>query len=224
LLDQWAEELRDEISDAALLLAGGGNDRWRVPHLLRGMTDGDSLLGGRIVLVTMQTASTPEFRANVVAGRHLLIIADEVHQIGSPQNSTIMEIDAGARLGLSATPTRYGDPVGTAKIFRYFGPIVPPTITLADAVEAGRLVSYEYFPHPLHLTATEAANWKDITHAIQLEVRRQKAAEDGKKPLTERTKMLLIKRARVAKKAAGKVRLAVDVLKAHFEAGQSCLL
>jgi hypothetical protein len=175
LLDQWAAELRDEISDAALLLAGGGNDRWRIPHLLRGMTDGDCSLGGRIVLATMQTASMPEFRANVVAGKHLLIVADEVHQIGSPQNSTIMEIDAGARLGLSATPTRYGDPVGTAQIFRYFGPIVQPPVTLADAIEAGRLVSYEYFPHPLHLTVTEAADWKDITHAIQLEVRRQKA-------------------------------------------------
>lgn len=224
LLEQWAAELRDEISDAALLVAGGGNDRWRAPRLLRGMTDGDPALGGRIVLATMQTASMAEFRANVVAGENLLIVADEVHQIGSPQNSTIMEIEAGARLGLSATPTRYGDPAGTAKIFQYFGPVVHPPITLQDAIENGRLVSYEYFPHPLNLTATEAAEWKDLTRAIQLEVRRQKADDSGNRPLSDKAKMLLIRRSRIAKKAAGKVKLAVDVLKLHFEAEQSWLV
>lgn len=224
LLDQWAKELRDEIPNAALLLAGAGNDSWRQPRRLRGMTDPDPALGGRIVLAIMQTASTPEFLANVIAGPHLLVIADEVHQLGSRRNSEIMNVDAGSRLGLSATPIRYGDPVGTAKIFAYFGSVVPPPITLFDAIKAGRLVPYEYFPHPVNLTADEAAEWKDITRAIQLEISRQKADEDGQRPLSEKAKMLLIKRARIAKKAAVKVRLAVNVLKTYFEPGQSWLV
>ena len=224
LLEQWATELRDEIPDAALLLAGAGHDRWRVPHRLRGMTDPDCAMGGRITLATMQTASMPEFLSNVAIGQHLLLVADEVHQVGSRQNSRIMDIDAGSRLGLSATPVRYGDPEGTAKIFAYFGAVVPPAITLNDAIIAGRLVPYEYFPHPIHLTVTEAAEWKDITRTIQLEVARQKADENGRKPLSEKAKMLLIKRARIAKKAAVKVRLAVDVLKESFETGQSWLI
>jgi len=224
LLEQWATELRDEIPNAALLLAGAGHDRWRISRRLRGMTDPDCALGGRITLATMQTASMPEFLANVTAGPHLLVVVDEVHQVGSQQNSRIMDIDAGSRLGLSATPVRYGDPEGTAKIFAYFGAVVPPPISLIDAINAGRLVPYEYFPHPIHLTATEAAEWKDITRAIQLEVARQKKDETGHKPLSEKAKMLLIRRARIAKKAAVKVRLAVDVLKANFEAGQSWLV
>ena len=117
LLDQWAGELRDEVPSAALLLAGAGNDRWRVPNRLKGMTDSDTSLGGRIVLATMQTASMSEFMSNVRAGRHLLIVADEVHQVGSTQNSRIMDIDAGSRLGLSATPIRYGDPDGDHEDF-----------------------------------------------------------------------------------------------------------
>jgi hypothetical protein len=74
------------------------------------------------------------------------------------------------------------------------------------------------------LTATEAAEWKDLSEAIRFEYGRQKADENGKKPLSEKAKMLLIRRARVAKKAAAKVGLAVDVIKANFATGQSWLV
>ncbi|MHC2621510.1 superfamily II DNA or RNA helicase [Bradyrhizobium huanghuaihaiense] len=224
LLDQWAQELRQELPHAALLLAGSGNEGWRTKNRLRSMSDPDPSLGARIVLSTMQTASLPDFLGNMARGENLLIVADEVHQIGSPQNSAIMTIPAWARLGLSATPERYGDPEGTAKIFSYFGDVVPPKISLMDAVSAGRLVPYEYYPHPVQLTATEADDWKQLTKAIQLEFFKSKTDETGKRPLSERAKMLLIRRSRIAKKAAIKVRLATDVLKANFEHGQSWLV
>lgn len=224
LLEQWAEEIRYELPSAALLLAGAGYERWRAPGRLSAMTDPDPALGGRIVLATMQTASTDEFRKQVAACPDLLLVADEVHQIGSPQNAKIMEIDAGSRLGLSATPIRYGDHSGTVQIFAYFGSVVPPPITLMDAVNAGRLVPYEYYPHPVNLTATEAEEWRGITKSIRFEMACQKTGSDGVKPLTEKAKMLLIKRARVAKKASNKVRLAANVLTKHYKNGQSWLV
>lgn len=224
LLEQWAQELRDEIPDAVMLLAGAGHDRWKGSSRVRSMTDPDPTLGPRIVLAMMPTASMDKFRSGVQQGEHLLVVADEVHQIGSPQNSKFLQVDAGARLGLSATPQRYGDPEGTSKIFAYFGPIVPPPITLADAVAAGRLVPYEYHPHPIHLSATEAEEWVAQTKAIQQEIARQKADETGRRPLSERAKMMLIKRARIAKKATAKVRLAVDVLAKNYAPGQSWLV
>jgi hypothetical protein len=166
LLDQWALEIKDEIPEAALLLAGAGNNSWRAPHRLKGMTGAETAHGGRIVLATMQTASMDAFRDAVVDGEHLLLVADEVHQIGSPKHSRIMMLNAGSRLGLSATPVRYGDPEGTRSIFEYFGGVVPPPITLADAIKAGRLVPYEYFPHALNLTAEEADEWREYTDKI----------------------------------------------------------
>jgi superfamily II DNA or RNA helicase len=224
LLDQWASEIKEEIPEAALLLAGAGHNRWRDPYRLKGMTGVDTAHGGRIVLATMQTASMDAFRDAVIDGEHLLLVADEVHQIGSPQHARIMALDAGSRLGLSATPIRYGDPEGTRRIFEYFGGVIPPPITLADAIESGRLVPYEYFPHALNLTAEEADEWREYTDRIRREVVRQKPDEAGVRPLSERAKMLLIQRSRIAKKAAAKVRLACDVLKAHFEKGQSWLV
>jgi len=224
LLDQWASEIKEELSEAALLLAGAGNNAWRAPYRLKGMTGAESAHGGRIVLATMQTASMDAFRDAVIDGEHLLLVADEVHQIGSPQHARIMALNAGYRLGLSATPIRYGDPEGTQRIFEYFGGVIPPPITLADAIEAGRLVPYEYLPHALSLTAEEADEWREYTDRIRREIVKQKPDEAGARPMSEKAKMLLIQRSRIAKKAAAKVGLARDVLKAHFEKGQSWLV
>ena len=224
LLEQWAKELADEIPEAVMMLAGAGHGRWKGSSRLRGMTDSDASLGPRLVVAMMPTASSDEFRKGVSQGDHLLVVADEVHQIGSPQNSLFLQIEAGARLGLSATPQRYGDPEGTAKIFDYFGAVVPPPITLADAVATGRLVPYEYHPHPIHLTASEAEEWLKETKAIQLEIARSKTDDRGGKILSERARMMLIKRARIAKKASAKIKLAADVLESEFEVGQSWLI
>ena len=166
------------------MLAGSGNTKWKQTGRLAAMCDPDTSLGARVVIVTMKTASSAQFRALVGSGTDLLIVADEVHQTGSPQNSKCLEINAQCRLGLSATPKRFGDPEGTSKIFDYFGPVVPPAISLPDAI-------------------------KD---------------EAGHKVLTERVKMLLIQRSRIAKKATAKVDLAQRVVLSEYAEGQSWLV
>jgi superfamily II DNA or RNA helicase len=220
LLEQWADEVRAEIPGAALLLAGAGNDRWRQQGRLRALTDSSSGLGPRIVLATIQTAAMDDFIGSVSAGDHLLVVADEVHQIGSTQNSRVLALSSGPRLGLSATPTRFGDPDGTASLFGYFGAIVLPPVTLFDAIRAGRLVEYEYHPHPVHLSAEEADDWRALTRTIRLDIARQSTDPDGSAHLTERVKLLLIQRARIAKKADGKIRLASSVITTHYKPGE----
>jgi superfamily II DNA or RNA helicase len=224
LLEQWNDELRAEIPDAALLLAGGGNSHWKTSNRLQGMTANDGNLGGRIVLATMATAASAEFRASIVESDDLMLVADEVHQLGSPYNSNFLSVNAGPRLGLSATPKRYGDPDGTAKLMDYFAGVVPPPFTLQDAIRDGRLVEYEYFPHPINLTATEADEWKKISIDIRNEIARQREDEHGQKPLSERAKMLLIKRSRIAKKASKKIDLAREVIKQHYHEGEHWLV
>jgi superfamily II DNA or RNA helicase len=224
LLEQWADELRFEIPRATLLLAGAGHNTWKSPQRLQGMTSSNRSLGGRIILSTMQTAATNQFRDSITQGDHLLVVADEVHQIGSPENSKFLQVEAGSRLGLSATPVRYGDPVGTQRVLHYFGGVIPPSITLNDAILAGRLVPYEYYPHPINLTATEANDWKTLSREISLEYARQKDDGSGRRPTTERAKMLLIKRARIAKKAEKKIDLAREVLRREYNEGQHWLI
>lgn len=223
LLAQWADEVGAEIPDASLLLAGAGNVKWKDGGRLRAHTSGAIDLR-RITIATMQTAATDAFLRAVADGPHLMLIADEVHQIGSAFNSKAMALDSGASMGLSATPTRYGDPEGTQRIFDRFGPVLPPPITLQDAIRSGRLVPYEYHPHPVHLDEPEAADWKKLTKQISLEVARSSNDESAKGRMSDKVKMLLIQRSRIAKKARAKPGLAAGVIDRDFEAGQRWLV
>jgi superfamily II DNA or RNA helicase len=221
LLKQWAKEVKEEFPEAAVVLAGGGNGRWKEPGKLRRISS-PSAIAGRFILATMQTAATDTFRQALWQGQHLMIIADEVHQIGSPFNSQSLSIATGARLGLSATPQRYGDPDGTERILAYFGAIVQPPITLADAVASGRLVDYIYHPHAIRLSAREADEWRSLTKSIRFEL--AKSSKDSNKGLTDRAKMLLIRRSRIAKRATAKAPLAARILQESFEERQGWLI
>jgi superfamily II DNA or RNA helicase len=222
LHEQWKREILEEIPDASVLMAGSGHIKWKERGRLRSQTS--SGLGmNRVVVATMQTASTDTFIKGLSQGDHLLIVADEIHQIGSPKNSIALLIRSGASLGLSATPIRYGDPEGTQRIFTRFGPVIPPAITLQDAIAAGRLVNYEYFPHPVHLSDEESELWKKLTKQISFELAKSKK-KDSSAGLTDKAKMLLIQRSRIAKKARVKTGLATNVIKKEFKEGQSWLV
>lgn len=222
LHEQWKREILEEIPDASVLMAGGGHVKWRERGRLRSHTS-PGLGMNRVVIATMQTASTNAFINGLAQGDHLLIVADEIHQIGSPKNSRALAVRSGASLGLSATPIRYGDPEGTQRIFDRFGPVIPPAITLQDAITAGRLVNYEYFPHAVHLSDDESALWKRLTKQISFELAKTKK-KDGSGGLTDKAKMLLIQRSRIAKKARVKTGLATGVIKKEFHEGQSWLV
>ena len=222
LLEQWNKEVRTEFPDAVIVLAGAGHARWKRPGKLKRFSAPNET-GSRIIIATMQTAATEVFRQRLHQGSHLMLIADEVHQIGSSYKLQCLQIDSGHRLGLSATPRRFGDPEGTEKILEYFVSIVPPPFTLVDAIKSGRLVEYEYHPHPICLTLEEADDWKSFTRQIGMEILRSKNTEGGVK-LSDRAKMLLIQRSRIAKKAFGKPRLAAEIVRKHYEVGQGWLI
>jgi superfamily II DNA or RNA helicase len=207
-----------------VLLAGAGATKWKQAFTLEAMVAADKSLGARIVLSTMQTASTDLFIKAFRDGSDLLVVADEVHQIGSTNNSKALQIPADKRLGLSATPIRFGDPEGTQRIFEYFGPVVPPAISLSDAVKMDRLVPYLYYPHPISLTAEEADEWSVSTAQIRKEFAKSKRNEQGQPVISDRVKMLLINRSRIAKKASSKVQLASQVVYDQYEDGQSWLV
>ncbi len=222
LHEQWKREILEEIPDASVLMAGSGHIKWKDRGRLRSQTS-PGLGMNRVVIATMQTASTDAFINGLYQGDHLLIVADEIHQIGSPKNSIALTIQSGASLGLSATPIRYGDPEGTQRIFTRFGAVIPPAITLQDAIAAGRLVNYEYFPHAVHLSDEESELWKKLTKQISFELAKSKK-NDYSTGLSDKAKMLLIQRSRIAKKARVKTGLATNVIKKEFTEGQSWLV
>ena len=224
LHQQWAIEIREEIPAAIVLKAGDGHNKWRKERRLKTFTHPSSDLGQRIVLATMATARLDEFTSGIYSGVHLLVVADEVHEIGSVENSRALVINAGLRLGLSATPRRYGDPIGTDKIFSYFGGIIQPPYTLVDAIKSGRLVEYEYHPEPIYLTAEESELWESATKEISQEYARSKRDDNGNLLPSARLKNMLIQRSRIAKKAKAKVPYASRIVLKNFTEGESWLI
>jgi superfamily II DNA or RNA helicase len=226
LLGQWSSEVRTTLEDVApqVLLCGGGNTKWRDDSLLAPWTRKRDATRPRIVLSTMQTACSAAFRAALQEGEHMFLVADEVHRIGSPEHRTLLTVDSGPRLGLSATPRRAGDPDGTSALLDYFEGIIEPPFTLEDAIRANALTPYFYYVHQLSLTPAEQEAWDGLAALVGQLYARMKSDSGSDPSLAARLRNLLIRRARIVKSAANKVPLAARVLKAHYEPGQKWLV
>jgi superfamily II DNA or RNA helicase len=218
LFRQWYAELDETMADLGvrILRAGAGYANWR-EHLRKWSAPGDAR---RIVLATLKTAASDDFRSRLAGGHRVMLVADEVHRLGSTRNRRLLdETLFGARLGLSATPERAGDTDGTNALLAYFHGVMQPPYTLAMAVNDGVLARYFYRPHVVQLAIEEAAEWRLITREIQrLAARRATGRDDPS--LATRMQRLFIKRARIVKHAAAKVPLAVDVLSREYAHGQ----
>lgn len=222
LLKQWEGELRGAFGAAGLqlMVCGGGSGRWREAARLRTWSrPGEGAASA--ILATIQTASSDEFRGLIVGGDHLFMVADEVHRLGATGASQILTLSTGPRLGLSATPERAGDPVGTAALMGYFGGIVPPPFGLEDAIRAKALTPYAYNVHTVSLESDERAEWIKATDEFRrLYARSMSGGGDGSEGFSARLKLLLIRRARIVKGARAKVALAGQILRADYRPGQ----
>ncbi len=221
LLDQWHKEITENLADLGpeILRCGAGHTKWREDGLIGPWTRVGSETP-RIVLSTMQTGATIEFRSTIRQGSHLFLIADEVHRIGSPKHLTLLSLDTGARLGLSATPRRAGDWEGTSRIFDYFNGIVEPPFTLGDAIKCGALTPYFYHVHTVNLTTAEQEGWDVITKRIR-RITAQSASAKTPDPISElQIKRLLIERAKMLKQAEGKASVAARVFAENYHRGE----
>lgn len=216
---QWETEIRQLLPNAALLLVGAGHSREAWSRRIGDYTLDDASLGQRIVLSTYQTAATARFLDLVRDGEHLLVVGDEVHSVGAAHTRRVLEdLDAGGRLGLSATPERFGDPIGTAAVFDYFGEILEPRFSLRDALAQGWLVPYDYAFEICSLTEDEEERWNAFSTRIAQEIARNNG------DLTEAALHLLRQRARISKRAAGKATLAKQILAAQHKPGDRWLV
>jgi len=119
------------------------------------------------LVVTNATFQSESFQARIrprvaSAAAHHLLIADEVHNLGAERIREALPEGIAMRLGLSATPERHYDPVGTSALLDYFGSIIYE-YSLSTAIADGRLCRYRYYPIPVTLTDAEANAYEEIT-------------------------------------------------------------
>lgn len=218
LLHQWKDQVRSFFGhEVSLLLAGDAYDQWKSGSLLR-----DHLIEFTevppVVLSTIDTASSEGFVSRLDGIERLFLVADEAHRAGSTERQRLLQIGADWRLGLSATWEREGDVAGTQAIESYFGGVVPPVYTLADAVRDGHLSEYRYFIHTVSLDDTEREEWEELRARIG------RAIAQAGGDLNENVQHLLIRRARIVKSARAKTEVAARVLLDGYEDGHAWLV
>lgn len=166
LIRQWCEEIEPfglsplnltELSGAATHARELGRLRRRLRH---GSVDVAA------IVVTHRTLSSSDFQDELRKFKCAsLLIADEAHNLGSEGFIASPPTFFDYRLGLSATPVRQYDEIGTKELFAFFGPVVF-RYSLEEAI-GNCLVEYDYHVHTIDLTSGELDRWHELTLKIK---------------------------------------------------------
>ena len=214
LVSQWVDEVAAFGVDP-LPSKGTARDRTdRLDLAVRSLVSKVSKV--EVAVVTQNYLMSQEFRAllDVVPEQiKTLLIADEVHNLGSSGFISNPPERFDFRLGLSATPERQYDPDGTRALFDFFGDKIFE-FSLAEAIGVC-LVPYNYYLHRVSLTADEFEEWQRLTAQL---VRAgfaggdQDPTDSGK--LSAKITALLTKRRKVIESADNKVLILRSLLSA----------
>ena len=216
LQEQWIKEIEKYLNYDIVGIGGEYEKKEWMTTLSHQSSPNSSK--SKVFVSTSASAANKDFLTAFQFGENIVLIFDEVHRSGSVNNSILLNNEFGPRLGLSATPERYGDDVGTEKIYNFFGNTLEPEFTLSDSIQAGRLVPYLYNILSCVMTQAEQDEYDKLTQNI-ISLKRLIEEDPDNKELHERLKLLYIKRARIPKKSDNKVDFVKQILDEHYEEG-----
>ncbi len=211
LVTQWQKQCQQFDLDPVLAFENVRNWQSQLATQLYNVRNGN--LDFISIITTNSTLISDGFQSQLkYFPDKTLIVGDEAHNLGSPKLEASLPRHIGLRLALSATPERYFDDVGTEAIFDYFGPVLQPELTLADAIALGALVRYQYYPILVHLTDTESRLYSRLTQRIGWALSKQKRPDD-REDLTA----LLMQRARIIGSASNKLNALREIMKNRLQ-------
>lgn len=132
-----------------------------------------------------------------------LYIADEAHNLGSSSSLRHLPNMISWRIGLSATPERIYDEIGSSKLYDFFNSQPPKytfRYTMKQAIENDILCHYDYYPIFVSLNDEEMNQYKSLTRKLLSLL----DGDKGKYRDEEQAKKLLLLRKQVIHKAENK--------------------
>ena len=193
LMDQWEKDIQDGFED----------EESQIQNILKMPRDESTLksillrdTNSKIVVLTTHTS----FLRTLILFDHqeLLVVGDEVHGLGAKSiRDEVLPSNYPTTLGLSATPERLEDSEGNQFIRKLFGNVVY-RYTLGQAIEDDYLSRYTYIYTTVSLTSDESNEYDNYTRRISIEMSK-------KKPDTDKIQTMRVNRARIIKKAKGKI-------------------
>lgn len=165
LLDQWYEEAK--LFNLEGVKCYENSEVWS-SQLSRKLAHISTTREGFVIaFVTNSTLCSSNFQKIITnISTPFMFVADEAHNLGSRTLLKSLPENANYRLGLTATPNRHNDDVGTDALFAYFGePVID--FTLRDAIEEGFLTKYVYYPHICEMSWDEFERYQALTDEIE---------------------------------------------------------
>lgn len=154
-----------------------------------------------VVVVTHQALISGQFDAISGNGSYeTLLIADEVHNLGSENAQINMPHSFNFKIGLSATFERQFDPLGTEFLTSYFGGVIYE-YGLKEAI-GSCLVNFDYYAHFVFLTAEEEDEFQELTYEIR---KVSYAANDDQGAAKDKWQRLCLRRRALTESADNKV-------------------
>jgi superfamily II DNA or RNA helicase len=199
---QWEQEVKS-FNFQNIVSTHTEND-WR--NILNRYTT-RSILDKKKNLVLITTYATfnrrdiQDFLKNTRGIESFIYIADEAHNIGSTNTLKHLPKNILQRIGLSATPERIYDDVGSEQLYQFFNSRPPQytyRYTMKQAIEDEILCHYDYYPLFVELTTDEMQAYKTITDQLR------KFIDPDTGKYKKEAEMLLLKRKRIIHKAENK--------------------
>lgn len=169
LIDQWeAETERFGARPYVLARMAAGNRIGELHGIIAGLVHGVAKTEVIVCSNALFTGSAGlrEFIGQLPPKVRVLLIADEVHNLGTRSFHENRPESVPYRLGLSATPVRQYDAPGTDELFAFFGPTIFE-FDLGEAIRTGCLTPYNYCLHEIHLADHEMEEWKRLNEQLR---------------------------------------------------------
>lgn len=157
-----------------------------------------------VIITTYATFNRQQFQLFINKTKGLdsfIYIADEAHNLGSKSCLKNLPENIKYRIGLSATPERIYDELGTSKLYEFFNSFAPSytyRFTMKEAIESGILCHYDYHPIFVNLTESETDEYLKITNQLR------KFIDSDTNTYKPEAEFLLLKRKRIVHKASNK--------------------
>jgi superfamily II DNA or RNA helicase len=223
LQKQWLKEIRKfkglENIDVMLVGGEGKSQNWMMG--LKEFTSFKRHIDDGIVIAVNRSASEESFHGRVSWGNHVLLIADEVHNLGAEGISEFLDTaECGAVLGLSATPNRYNDDENE-RGRELFGDDLKPVVDIPYAQELGVLVPYRYRFETLTLNEDEIEKYKEFTKRIGMSIGQADSSNTSK---DSNLQLLYAQRSNILKNALFKTRVSSNLIRREYRKGSSWLV
>lgn len=190
LVDQWESEI-NRFGKVSIVKCYGESKKW--VYQLEDLVDkyNHNRIECFYAVTTYKSSMGNKFVELLkLINSNLFLIADECHYFGSQRMRTTDFDFIQYRLGLSATPQRWWDEVGSSHITRYFDKVVYE-FPLEKAIKLNFLTEYKYTPVLVSLDSNEVEDYNELTLRI-VKLINSKKEEDR-----EKAKKLAISRRRI---------------------------